>query len=217
MTRIEARTIVWGWLDDPQGAYFTEALVNTWLNLAQREVQKRLLQAGQNWYMKPVQTTTVASQADYVLPSDFLVEHRIEIVISGTGVNENRQPLEAITLNQQDQVSIGLGVPTNYYIKKDRVTLSPTPQQAYTMRLYYSPRVSDLTQDTDTFDVPEQFVEYVPIVAALNGFIKDDRAPDNLLIKKKEYEDLLKQSAVGRTQDSSRRVVSRNTFDRGWY
>lgn len=213
MTRADLRTLILSWLDDLQGAYFTAAQVNVWLNLAQRQVQQLLLQAGENWYMKPVETTLVVNQCDYVLPNDFMVEHRLEVVLSGTGVNENRQALGFITTNQQSLVPLTTGTPTNYYIKKDRVTISPYPDQALTMRLYYSPRVADMTSDSDTPDVPEQFMEFVAILAAFDGFIKDDRAPENLLLKKNQYLELLKQMAEDRTQDQGRQVVIRNDYD----
>lgn len=218
MTRSELRTLVASWLDDVNQTYFLAAQVNVWLNLAQREVQKLLLQAGQNWYMTPVQTTTVVGQADYVLPSDFMVENRLELVQSGTGVNENRVTLCEITTNQQPFIPIGLGCPTNYYIKKNRVTISPTPDQAYPLRLYYSYRVADMSNDADTPDVPEEFMEYVAILAAFDGFIKDDRAPSNLLMKKEKYEELLKQMANDRTQDQGRQVVQTVDYDSyQWY
>lgn len=207
MTRGEIRALMSSWLDDVNQTYFTPAQQNVWINLAQRQVQQMLLQAGENFYMRPVETILVTDQADYVLPADFMVEHRIEIIISGTGPNENRQPLLPITTNQQDLVSIATGVPSNYYIKKDRITISPTPQQSYVMRLYYSPRVTDLVNDADTPDVPEQFMEFVAILAALDGFIKDDRSSENLMAKKLPYEMLLKQMAEDRLQDQPRSVV----------
>lgn len=203
------------WLDDPSQTYFTAAQCNVWINLAQRHVQQMLLQAGENWYMRPVETTLVEDQYDYVLPSDFLVEHRIEIVISGSGVTENRQPLLPITTNQQDLVSVAAGVPSNYFIKKDRITISPAPQQSYTMRLYYSPRVADLGNDADTPDVPEQFMEFVAVLAALDGFIKDDRASENLMAKKLQYETLIKQMAEDRLQDQPRMVVMNDDTEFG--
>lgn len=218
MTRTDLRTLVLSWLDDTQGAYFTAAQVNVWLNLAQREVQKMLLQSGENWFMKPVETLTVSGQADYVLPTDFMVEHRLEVVLSGTGTSENRQALVPITTNQQDLISIALGNPTNYYIKKDRVTLSPTPSISnLVMRLYYSPRVVDMASDSDSPDVPEQFMEFVAILAAYDGFIKDDRDPGHLVHKKEKYEALLKQMAEDRTQDLSRQVVSTSEYDFGGF
>lgn len=207
MTVGQIKTLVVSWLDDANKGYFTDANLLTWINNAQRQVQLQLLQAGQNWYMKPVETQTVSGQSDYILPSDFIEEHRIEIVISGTGSTENRQPLGEITTNQQDLVSLNLGTPTNYFIKKDRFVVLPTPNQAWTLRLYYSPMVIDLVSDSDVPDVPEEFMEYVALLAAFNGFIKDDRAPANLLTKKNEYEVIFKQMAVDRTTDRSRQVV----------
>lgn len=215
MTRLEIRTLMLAWLDDAQSGYFDAATCNVWINLAQREVQKKLLQAGVNFYLEPVQTLTVDQQADYVLPTDFITLHRLEIVIDGTGVSENRQALGPITTNQQDLVQITAGVPSNYYIKKDRVTLSPTPDGAYVLRLYYSPRVVDLSGDSDVPDVPEQYMEYVAILAAYNGFIKDDRVPTNLVEKKQYYEKLLDEQSSERTQDVSRQVVQTTSYDSG--
>ena len=111
-----AITLMSSWLDDPNNGYFTQANCITWLNLAQRHVQQELLQAGNNWYLKPVETTMVVGQAEYVLPTDFMQEHRLEVVMSNYGTTEeNAQPLIPITLNQQDMVSRRLGNPTNYY------------------------------------------------------------------------------------------------------
>lgn len=215
MTRLDIYNYCISLWDDPQGTYFTPAQVNVWINLAHRQVQMVLLQAGENYYMKPVESATVIGQSDYIFPSDFMVEHRLEIVTSGTGPTENRQPLAPITTNQQDLIEIALGTPTNYYIKKDRFTLSPTPNQVYLLRLYYSPMVLDLTSDSDVPDVPEQYMEYVALLAAYSGFIKDDRIPTNLMAKKQEFEMLVKQMSEDRTQDMSRQVVQVNQYDYG--
>lgn len=216
MTRSQISALMMSWLDDTQQGYFVPAQVNVWINLAQRQVQMLLLQAGQNWYVRPVETLTVLGQSDYLLPSDFMVEHRLELVLNGLGTpNENKNPLKPVTLNQQDALSTALGTPQNYFIKKDRFTLLPTPQSQWTLRLHYSPLVTDLANDTDTPDVPEQFMEYVAILATFDGFIKDDRAPENLLLKKNKYEELLKQMADTRLQDQSRKVVISTDYDYG--
>jgi len=209
-----AITLMSSWLDDPNNGYFTQANCITWLNLAQRHVQNELLQAGNNWYVKPVETTLVVGQSDYLLPLDFIQEHRIEIVLNDYGTpNENCQAITPITINQQDMVSRRLGNPTNYYFKKDRMTISPTPQTANVMRLYYSPRVTDVTLTSDSLDVPEQFAEYVCLTATFDGFIKDDRVPDNLVLKKNRYEEMIKKMAVDRINDIPRQVVNVMDFD----
>jgi len=203
----QIQTLLSSWLDDPNQSYFLPAQTLVWINNAQRQVQLQLIQAGQNFYEKPVETTLVINQSDYMLPSDFIELHRLEVVISGTAPNENRSPITEVTTNQQDLVALSTGTPVHYLIKKDRFTLFPCPDQALTLRLYYSPMVTDLANSTDVPDVPEEYMEYVCLLAAFNGFIKDDRAPQNLMAKKAEYETLLKQMAVDRTTDRSRQVV----------
>lgn len=215
MTVGEIKTLIVSWLDDPQMGYFTPANLQVWINLAHRQVQMYLLQAGENYYMKPVETYTVTGQADYVLPSDFMVENRLEWVLSGTGSNENRIPLQQITTNQQDLITINQGQPTAYYIKKDRVTLSPTPDNVYLLRLYYSPMVADLTSDSDVPDIPEQYMEFVGIVAAYNGFVKDDRVPNNIAAKMEQFKSILEKMAATRVQDHSRRIVETNSYEFG--
>lgn len=213
MLRSDAKAIILSWLDDANSSYFTDTNLNYWLNRAQKQTQMLLLQAGHDWYMQPVETSTVIDQCDYILPSDFVEEHRIEIVLSGSGSSENRQQLAKITTNEADLIALQKGVPSAYFIKKDRITILPYPDQVYTMRLYYSYLVADLTLDTQSFDVPEEFCEYVCLLGAYNGFIKDDRAPENLVAKKAEFEQLLKQMAIDRTTDSARHVVQTQNYD----
>jgi len=218
MLRSEAKTLILSWLDDVNGGYFDSTTVNNWINLAQRHVQGELLGAGQNWYEKKVETSTVSGQADYVLPNYCRIVHRVELVLSGTGVNEDRRKLQELTINQQDMVSIASGKPTHYVIQKDRITLSPTVDQSnLTLRLYYSPLTTDLTSDSDSLDIPTEFSEYVCIIAAMNGFIKDDRNPANLLAKKQDYLDMLKRMAEDRTQDQARQVIMTTDYDSGGF
>jgi len=216
VTLLDLRNLALSWLDDLQGGYFTATQVNAWINNAQRECQKQLLQAGENYFMKIVETPTVANQADYVVPSSFLKLNRLEIVLSGTGVNENKFWLQPITVNQQDQFSTNIGTPEVYFLKKDRVTLYPVPDRAYTLRLYYSYRIADLTSDSDTPDIPEEFHEFLAILAAMDGFVKDDRVPANLLAKQQAYIERFKQMAEDRKQDRSRQVITRDTYNYGY-
>lgn len=83
------------------------------------------------------------------------------------------------------------------------------------MRLWYSPRVADLSSDSDSPDVPEQYMEYCAIVAAYDGFVKDDRMPDVLMNKKDEIDKQLKDSSQQRTQDGPRRIIETQDLDGG--
>lgn len=218
MTRAELRTLVLSWLDDPQGGYFTESQVNVFLNNAQKEVQKRLKKAGQNYYTKCIQTTLVVSQNDYVLPSGFTDLHRLEVVISGLAPNESKQSLMPITINQQDMIGTGTGTPQFYFVKKNRLVLLPAPDSALTLRMIYDPLVTDMSLDTDVPDVPEEYHELIALLAAEDGFIKDGRASELLIKKIATYQRDLDSDANERQQDHTRMVVETGSdSDAGMY
>lgn len=216
MTFLELQTLVLSWLDDPLAAYFTLPQVKVWLNNAQREAQKQLLQAGENWYVTKVSTSTVTDMESYTLPDDFLKLHKLEFVVSGTGVNEVRQMITPVTLTQLDQVSMTTGQPAVYCLKKDCIILRPIPDQIYTLYMFQSGRVTDMVADGDEPDVPPQYHEYLAILAALDGFLKDQRDPSPFMAKKDGYLAMMKQDENNRTVDVPRMVRETDCWDGGF-
>lgn len=204
----DLQALVTNWVDDPGNGYFTIAQINVFINNAQREVQKQLLQAGELWYAQPVQTVTVASQNTYVLPSDFLKLHRLEVVTSGTPPNESVQTIEKVTLNEQDRLSPGIGTPEGHEVLQNILYIWPAPNASLQpLRLWYSALVADMVSSTDTPNVPVQYQEYIAILATIDCFLKDQRDPGPWLEKKNYYLELMKQDAEARQQGSPRRVV----------
>lgn len=208
MNRGELRTLVLSWLDDPLGAYFTPPQVNVWLNNAQHEVQKQLIQAGQNFYVQRMKGLTIQNQDTYELPTDFKRDHKFELVLSGTGVNEVRQTMTPVTYIQLDQVSQNTGVPSAFCIKKNAVIIRPIPNNAYVMYLHQSYRVVDMTQDTDIPDVPSDYTEYLAVIATLDGLMKDQREASQFILGKKDvYMKMLEQDSQNRDVSAPRSVV----------
>lgn len=207
MTFLELQQLVSVWLDDVNNGYFTLPQIKLWLNNAQKETQKLLIDAGENWYLKCVETTLVAGQRDYIVPEDFLKVHRLETIISGTAPNECTQMLQPITLNQQNYFQTTQGDPYAYFIKKNRFSLWPAPQNPITLRLFYSYRVADMVLDAEVPDVPPQYHEFLAILATLDGFHRDDRNPSQFLEKRAYYEAMLKMDADERNVDVPRSIV----------
>ncbi len=72
-----------------------------------------------------------------------------------------------------------------------------------------------MSSDSDTPDCPEDYQEYIAVLATYDCFIKDDRPPTNILTKKAYYENLMKQEMQQRSQQGPRMVVT--TEDEGYY
>jgi hypothetical protein len=222
MTFSELRSLIWYWTDDQNGistgigGYFTNTQVDRFLNNALKEVQKQLLESGELYWEKTVETMLVVQQQDYILPLDFMTIDRIEIVLSGTTlITEDKVKLDGITLNQQDLVFQSYGTPRAYTLKQDRISVYPIPDTALKLRLYYEYLVAEMSADADVPDVPERYHEYIAVIAALDCFVKDDRAPSTLLQKYDRYQMLLKQASANRKHDGPRMVRLTNDDDFG--
>jgi hypothetical protein len=213
MTRIDLQNLTLQYLDDLSGGYHTPAIINSWLNLAQKEVNKLLILAHENFYLKCQQTPTVINQAEYILPSDFFMLNMLEIVTGGTAPNENRYSIMPITQNQQYLLAnFSSGQPEAYFLKRNTIVLIPTPQTAQTLRMNYHYRVTDMANDSDTPDVPEQYQEMIAIEAALRGFLRDDRPPQMLVNMKENYLKLMKEASEDRRADQPR-MITQTSYD----
>ncbi len=208
MTLSQLETLVWSWLDDPQGGYFTQAQVDVWLNNATKEVQKQLIQAGENYYVERMSGLFLAGQDTYALPSDCKKIHKIEIVLSGTGVSEQRRTLDFVTFQQLDMVAQNTGSPCVYNIKRNLIIIRPIPDINYSCYLHQSYRVADLVNSTDVPDVPSDYHEYIAVLATLDGFMKDQRDASQFVIDKQQtYLKRLNEDAENRDLSAPRTVV----------
>lgn len=207
MTLGNLKTLCWDWLDDPQGSYFTAATLTLRLNLALRELQKRLISANKDYYVICVSTNTVATQKAYALPDDFMQVIRLERLATGTVNNYPSFKMDAITPNERDNYIDSTGAPVSYYMQRNNLMLVPTPDAVYDMHLEYSYYVADMVADADIPDAPAQYHEYIAVLATRDCLIKDGRPLDPITAKLKDYELLLKQVADQRQADGPRMVV----------
>lgn len=214
----DLQNLVAYWLDDLNFGYFTQTQITVWLNNAQKELQKRLIKAGNNYYTITVTTPLVANQSDYQLPSDFKKLHNLEVILSGTAPNESTNPIQPITENQKYLVQTGTGTPFWYTIKKNRLILRPAPDTALTMRMVYSYMIADMANLTDVPDAPADYHELIALLAAEDGNIKDGRS--NPLLEKKiaVYQAQIDSDAQERNQDQTRQIVETgNSADNGFF
>lgn len=206
MTVAQIKAYVASLVDDLNFDYFTNTELLRFINQAQQEVQKRLILAGNNWYVTIDATqSTVINQANYTLPTDFLKMNRLELVLN-PGSQEQRYALKSITLNQKDmgfQAADSVG----WYILKSTLYLNPLPQTVRTIRMYYTYRIAEVTSDSDTPDVPSEYHEYLAHLVAAKCFLKDGRDASFILQQIKFVEDNLTASAIERAQDHASQVV----------
>lgn len=207
MTFGDIKNLVLTWLDDPNGGYFTDAIITVWINHAQFEVAKMLVAAGENFYLICKETQTVINQPLYLLPEDFLKVNRMELILDGTPPTETKSVIAPITFNQQDYMPAQRGNPESYVLKKNAIFVVPTPDTVRTLRLNYSYRVAPMSLNSDQPDVPEQYHEMIAVLATMDGLLKDNRDMSGMMAKREYYEKMMKEDADQRTLDQPRTVV----------
>lgn len=207
MTFLELQNYVGRNVDDKSFGYFTLADVKARLNLAQRECQKRLISANHAYYTTCVKTSTVVNQKAYALPSDFLQIIRLERVISGTGDLQRCEKISEITPNQRNATVSVSGDPAYYYFQKNHLVFVPTPNRVQEIHLEYSYQIVDMVNDADVPDAPEEFHEYIGVLATRDCLFQDERSIQTIQTKLNDYETLFKQIAEQRAADDTRMVV----------
>lgn len=196
------------YLDDINNTYFTLPNITIRLNLALRELQKKLNSANYAYYVKSVYTNTVLNQAVYAFPSDFLQIIRLDYVTQGTGSTADTQKVYYITPNQVDLLPDTSGPPAYYYFQYTNLILAPVPDGIYQIDLQYSYYVADMVLTTDVPDAPQQFHEYIALQVVRDYMVRDGRPLTNIQTKLGEYDLLLKQTATQREADGAHMVVN---------
>lgn len=212
MTNAQIQTLIISWVDDPNQTYFTPAQTQVWINNAQLQLNLKLIQANESWYSKTVQTALIANQACYLLPSDLERITHMEIVVGGVYPNEQKYTLTHSTPSESDMVNYSPSQPVTFYVEgQNCLVLVPPPDQPYVIRMKYSRLVADMQYSTETPDAPRQYHEFLAILGALDGFMKDQRPSDQFQKKLEYFEGLLKRAATDRMVDKPRMIV--NTQD----
>lgn len=202
----DSQDYVAGFLDDINYGYYTRDQIKTWLNWGQREVQRLLLQAGQNYYLICKKMTAVVGQPDYGLPDAFLKTHEMRVITGGTYPNETYITCAPMTVMQAGAVNQQNGTPAGYVLSKNKFYFDRPPDRAYVCKLRFSYLVADCVQDAEVFDVPDQYLDLVPLLAIKYGFLRDKRKIDEVDEKVKSLALQIRQDANNRQVDAPRRV-----------
>lgn len=209
MTLESLQDLCLSWLDDMDAGYFTRPQLTVWLNNALKKVQRELLQSESSWYDRCVFTDLVIDQDSYSLPADFLKLRKMEIVTSGTvsSVSNTKSLVIPKTMIEGSAWQQGPACPAIYYLKKNCFVLRAIPDNTYPLILTYSYQVADMTAPGEAPDCPDEYQEYIAILATLDGFMKDQRDPSPFIEKRDEYKALMRQDANQRKVDLPRSVV----------
>lgn len=220
--------------DMVRSEFVTNAEWLTYINDSYRELYGLLLQkygndyfvAGtpDNWY----QFTTSGSTASYVLPDGSSTYKLLDgtttapafLKLLGVDVKHGSDwhallPFNFVDRNQrQNGQASNLNRP-RYRITGARLWFAPTPQGSLTVRIFYIPRLTELSADDDVLDGVNGWEEYVIIDAAIKAMQKEESDVSVLFAQKGAIIKRLDAEAENRDAGSPA-TVSETRRDGAW-
>lgn len=159
MTLSEMRTLARIFLDDRNSERWTDAEVTSAINGAQEEVQKLIDDADEMYFSAGQNYNVVASSSSYefTLPTDCRKVVLAERLGTGDPV-----PARWTTLARRHlEYTSNLFTPNEQasplvYIRGNKIGVVK-PDAAYTLRVWYTKRLADLSATSDTSEIPAEY------------------------------------------------------------
>jgi hypothetical protein len=148
--------------DFPNSSKFTPAILTAKVNEGIEETWGVLTDARPDYYTQE-QTpapVTVAGVDQVVLPLDLLHLRKVELMDG-----DRAYKLMTVNLAEAHRVRRGSARPVRYRIQGTNLKLYPTPEAAYTLRIYYIPAFTNLVETDDFFDGINGFEDHAVALA----------------------------------------------------
>lgn len=192
-------------------AFVTDAELVRHLNRGIKQLyQKLIIARGDEYYAKSTTFPTVASQANYALPADFMQLLMLAVTDGSIVV-----PVEKWTMKQWADLRYLQNVSSNdltlyrYRIVGPNIEVRPEPTtSAHTFTMYYLPAFLSLTMDGDTFDGINGWEDWACYNAAIDMLNKEESFEQSaaLMAQKQQLEDQISALAGARDANLPERV-----------
>lgn len=158
------------------------------------------------WFQQGTDTLTTSSDSYFIydsdLPSDFeFQQHPNALVLQKNSYFYPIHHVEPIKFDLMRN-TVSNSYPQYYTYRSSNIELYPTPDEAYSVNLYYFKNFSDLSGDTETnvfLDNAERLVEYKTMLDLLEDYKDDDRRIPTYQKKVKDEERNIYNETYNRT------------------
>lgn len=144
-----------------KGSEVQDSGLTVWLNDAKDRVADAIIETIPDYFNKKVTASSIASQGEYELPSNYEKITMVSVSYDGT-TYVRALPLnnigQALDVNQSASVNFTVDSPF-YYISGDLIGFQPVFSDTLTdnIKLWYAYYPSDMVEDGDEPDIPKKF------------------------------------------------------------
>jgi len=186
------------------GSIFTPAVLNQYLNDAQSELCSKALYYGEE---SEATVTLTAGTGTYSFSALGLVD---VTKLRTVRITNPQQELSLIDLRDIDRSTTSSGLPYCYAMNGGGITVFPTPDSGYSLKVRYWRILPPLTQDTDVSALPPRYQRSLTYYAIARCFEREDDVQQAQYYDQKWLETIrnLKADLVFPLTDGPRQVKS---------
>lgn len=212
---------------DMQGSGFIkDPELIIYINNGLRRYYDLINSTGQDYNLKSSQFQGVYNQQNYTLPTDFLYDRGVDVLMGGTPTglaSDQWISIDRFTHMERNQYRGYMMYPQftktfiKYNIIGNQISFLPNVISGTWFQIWYNPVMPDLVATTDTVDGINGYDDYIARLAAADMKAKqeDDTSRLDALIMK--YESDIKTYADNRNRDRGDRISDVNATGRGFF
>lgn len=214
VTLLSLRTQARERADMEDSDFISDSELNGYINSSIAALYELVVQAtGEDYYVVSTEFNTVVGQETYDLPSDFFKAWGMDAKLDNSDWCTLRKFNFRERNRYHDDSFSRRGVTgIRYRIIGSSIYLTPVPDSAVPVRLWYVPAPTKLESDSDTFDGIAGWEEYVVVDAAIKMLNKEESDVTVLLRERDLLQRRIESSAVGRSQDPETIVDTRSVY-----
>ena len=164
----------------------------SYINTSYAELYDLLVASFENYYTTSTQSTVTGGSNSIDLPADFYKLAGIDYKTGSSWTTVGRWNFT----NRNKSTNT-----RQYRILKNQVYLLPEERAEGTYRLWYTPRITRLVDDTDTIDAINGWEEHIIVNTAIKMLTKEESDVSALLVEKSGIERRIEVMAENRDSD----------------
>lgn len=200
ITLLELRTQARQMADMEDSEFVSDSELNNYINFAIADLHDLLVETYSDYYIETFTSTTVSGQADYSLPSDFYKLRGVDVKLNGNDWF-NIRPFNFNERNRYEDFGSWtlLGISnTRYRLLGSNLRFSPEPESNHEYRIWYVPKATKLSSDSDTLNDLNQYSDYVIVSAAIKMLNKEESDVSGLVAERERIRRDIEHSAQNR-------------------
>lgn len=187
--------------DMTNSSFISPAELTSYLNYSLQELYDTILDASEDYFTTST-NLTISSGNTVALPTDVRYTRGVDYAVGGEWVR-----LERFSWKDRNDDNTFIRAERRYRIVAGQLTIVPIDDATGTYRLWYVPEITPLSSGTDTTTIPDAWIQWVVVSAAIKCLAKEESDTSALQAELARLGDSIRRSVVDRDRGEPERIA----------